>query len=130
MYQRALLLRQDDSCFRESFPIQALPAAVTVRLVFPFHSLSTLRADRETGKALEKVKTAGLRHRHRITEGHLLPNYRGDQQVIRRQVKANAEFFQGQDRWGGFAPGNIAEVSGTEVTSLRGGFVAEFASIT
>ena len=50
-----------------------------------------------------------------------------DQQVIGRQVKTNAEFFQGQDRWGGFAPGNIAKVSGTEIAPLGGSFIAELA---
>ena len=38
--------------------------------------------------------------------------------------------FQCQDRWGGFASGNIAKISGTEVTLLGGGFIAELADIT
>ena len=79
---------------------------------------------------MKEVETADLHYRHRLAEGHLPPNGRGDQQVIGRQIKANAEFFQGQDCWGGFASGNAAEVSGTKVTSFRGGFIAELAGIT
>ena len=116
MHQSESLVRQDNGCFGEDTPIQTLPTAVAVGLVFPFHSPSTLRADRETGKTLEEVETADLYHRHGLAEGHLPPNGRGDQQVIGRQIKANAEFFQGWDRWCGFAPSNVAKVSGTEVT--------------
>ena len=124
-----LLLRQDNSCFGEGIPIQALPAVVAVRLVFPFHSPSALRADTETSKVIKEVKAADLHHRHGLAEGHLPPNGRGEQQVIGRQVKPDTEFFQGQDRWGGFASGNIAKISGTEGTSFRGGFIAELAII-
>ena len=125
-----LLLRQDNSCFGEGIPIQALPAVVAVGLVFPFHSPSALRADTETSKVMKEVKAADLHHRHGLAEGHLPPDRRRDQQVIGRQVKTNAEFFQGQDRWGGFASGNIAKISGTEVTLLGGGFITELAGIT
>ena len=69
-------------------------------------------------------------NRHRLTEGHLPPNLRGDQQVIWRQFKANAEFFQRQDRGRSLASGNVAKVPGTEVTSFRGSFIAELLSIT
>ena len=109
-------LRQDNRCFGEGAPIQALPAAVAVGLVFPFHSFSTLRADRKTSQAMKEVKAADLRYRHGLAEGHLPPNCRGHQQIIGRQIKPNAEFFQGRDRWCGFASGNIAKISGTEVT--------------
>ena len=79
---------------------------------------------------MKEVETADLHYRHRLAEGHLPPNGRGDQQVIGRQLKPNAEFFQGRDRWCGFAPSNVAKISGTEVTSLGGGFIAELAGIT
>lgn len=65
---------------------------------------------------MKEVKTADLHHRNGIAEGHLPPNGRGNQQVIGRQIKPNSEFFQGRDRWGGFASGNIAKISGTKVT--------------
>ena len=64
-----LLLRQDNSCFGEGIPIQALPAVVAVRLVFPFHSPSALRADTETSKVIKEVKAADLHHRHGLAEG-------------------------------------------------------------
>ena len=130
MYQGVLFLRQQNGCFREVFPIQALPTAVTVRLVFPFHSLSTLGADWEASKAMKEVKAADLRHWHGFAERHFPPNCRGNQQVIWCQIKTNAEFFQCQDRWGGFASGNVAKVPRTEVTSFRGSFIAKLASIT
>ena len=109
-------MRQDNRCFGENIPIKALPTAVAVGLVFPFHSASALRADRDTGKTLEEVETADLHHRHGLAEGHLPPNGRGDQQVIGRQIKSNTEFFQGWYCWCGFASGNVAKISGTEVT--------------
>ena len=69
MHQSESLVRQDNGCFGEDTPIQTLPTAVAVGLVFPFHSPSTLRADRETGKTLEEVETADLYHRHGLAEG-------------------------------------------------------------
>ena len=69
-----LVLRQDNRCFGEGIPIQALSAAVTVGLVLPFHSPSALGADWETSKAVEEVKAADLHHRHGLAEGHLPPN--------------------------------------------------------
>ena len=79
---------------------------------------------------MEEAKTADMGYRHVLAEGHLPPDRRRDQQVIGRQVKTNAEFFQGRDRWCGFASGNVAKISGTEVTSFRGGFITELAGIT
>ncbi len=52
-----------------------------------------------------------------------------NQQIIRRQVKASTELFQCQDCRSSFASGNVAKVSGTEVTSFGGGFIAEFAGV-
>ena len=78
---------------------------------------------------MKEVKAADLHHRHGLAEGHLPPNYRRNQQVIGRQIKTNTELFQCQDRWGGFASGNAAEVSGAEVASFGGGFITELASI-
>ena len=130
MYPKELFLRQDHRCFGEGTPIQALPAAVTVRLVFLFESSPTLGADWETSQAVKEVKVADLHHRNGLAEGHLPPNCRGHQQVIGHQIKPNAEFFQCRDRWGGFASGNIAKISGTEVTLLGGGFITELAGIT
>ena len=130
MYPKELFLRQDHRCFGEGTPIQALPAAVAVRLVFPFESSPALGADWETSQAVKEVKVADLHHRNGLAEGHLPPNCRGHQQVIGHQIKPNAEFFQCRDRWGGFASGNIAKISGTEVTLLGGGFITELAGIT
>ena len=52
-----------------------------------------------------------------------------NQQIIRRQVKASTELFQCRDCRSSFASGNVAKVSGTEVTSFGGGFIAEFAGV-
>lgn len=51
MYLRELFLRQDNSCFGEGAPIQALSAAVTVGLVLPFHGPSALRTNGKTSYA-------------------------------------------------------------------------------
>ena len=107
MYPWELFLRQDNSCFGEGIPIQALPAAVAVMLVFPFEGFLALRTDWETGKAVGGVKAADLSHRHWLAEGHFPPDRRRDQQVIGRQIKTEAEVFQGQDRWGGFTPCDV-----------------------
>ena len=55
MYPKELFLRQDHRCFGEGTPIQALPAAVTVRLVFLFESSPTLGADWETSHAVKDL---------------------------------------------------------------------------
>ena len=78
---------------------------------------------------MKEAKTADMGYRHGLAEGHLPPDRRRDQQVIGCQVKTNAEFFQGQDRWGGFTPGDVAKISGTEIASLRSGFIAKFAGV-
>ncbi len=75
------------------------------------------------------VETADMCNGHWLTKGYLLPNHRGNQQIIGRQVKAHTELFQGEDRGRGFAAGDVSEVSGTEFTSLRSSLVAEFAGI-
>ncbi len=75
------------------------------------------------------VETADMCYGHWLTKGYLLPNHRGNQQIIGRQVKADTELFQGEDRRCGFAAGDVAKVSGTELTSLRSGLVAEFEGI-
>ncbi len=66
---------------------------------------------------------------HWLTKGYLLPNHRGDQQIIGHQVKAHTELFQGKDRGRGFAADDVAKVSGAKLTSLGSSLVAEFAGI-
>ena len=73
--RKRLFLRQDNRCFGETFPIQALPAAVTVRLVFPFESSPTLGANWETSQAVKEVKAADMCNRHWFAEGHLSPEF-------------------------------------------------------
>ncbi len=58
---------------REVLPIEALPAAVTIGLVLPFHGLSALRANRKPRHAREVSKAADMCNRHRFAEGHLSP---------------------------------------------------------
>ena len=70
-----------------------------------------------------------MRHRHWGTKSCLPPDRRGDEQIVGRQPKANAEFFQRENRRRGLASGNITEIPGTEMASFGSGFVAEFAGI-
>ncbi len=107
-----------------------LPAAVAVGLVFPFHGYPTPGTDRKAGNAAMPVETADMCYWHWLTKGYLLPNHRGDQQVVWRQVKAHTELFQGEDRGRGFAAGDVAKVSGTELASLGSSLIAEVAGIT
>ncbi len=79
-----LLLRQDEGSFGEILPIKALPTAVTVSLVFPFHGDLTPRADRVSGHAIRAAETSDMRYGHGSTKSHLLPNGGRDQQFVRR----------------------------------------------
>ena len=56
-------------------PVKALPTAVAVGLVLPFHGLSALRANRKTRHAREVSKAADMCNRHRFAEGHLSPEF-------------------------------------------------------
>lgn len=125
-----LFLRQNDGCFRKTFPSQTLSTAITEGLVFPFHRYPALRANRKSGGAAGPTETANLSHRHRLAKRHLPPNRRRNQQVIGCLTKTGAEFFKSENRWSGFASGNIAKVSGAEFALLRGSLIAKFAGIT
>ena len=110
----------------KALPVQALAAAVAVRLELPLHGLSALRADGKAEASGCGVEAAHLCDGHRDAIRELLWVGGGrDQQVVRRPVKADAELLQGQDARRSLAPGDLSEVFGAEFASFRGGFIAE-----
>ena len=105
----ALLLRQNNRCFREVVPVKALATAVTLRLAFLFQGPSILWTDREGGKTIEVSEAADLRNRRWLAEDDLPPDLRGDQEITGRQFKANSERFKRQDRRRSLASGKYQQ---------------------
>ena len=51
------------------------------------------------------------------------------EQIVRSFFKTSPELFQGIDRWSSFTTCNGTEVSGTEITEFRSGFVGKITAV-
>ena len=114
----------------KTFPIKALTAAVAKALILPLHGFLAPWTDRKAGQAGCIAITAYLRNAQGLPVDKFLLHGTRKKQIIRRAVKAIAEFFQCVNRRCRLPPGNRPEVSGTERASFTGSLIAEMVEIT